>query len=1006
MSESKTDIDTNGGLGLDDQTSTTQDDNREFAWRVCMETDAHKRLSLKEQSLEQGLQHCAELITILDAGFGNITKHSKQAADSIWPSDNRKDWINQCHDIIRDHQDFRVLVGVAGATGSGKTSALNALLGFRELLPTNNEEAATAVQCKVAFNDDIRPEYAFRCHVTFQSKQVLETRLKKFFDDLEARNELEESHNGSAEDEDALRDFESMLRPTSEMINIVFGLQDDQVEMLGFDGVLQSNPDALELLGTVKEFHDANAEAISEKMKPYMDSTAADHSISGARFAAWPLIEQVELYVKSDILRNGVVLVDLPGLGDAVESRALVAQRSFDQLTATLIVAQAPRAADNSTAVDLMSKHQEIAMMLDGKFHKQTFCVCLSQIDQIDRKAALRKPDARADTDLQSWLNEEESHKRSLKTKLQEQKRAKKQMNKLRMALRKPRKPLGKKEVDLAKEAAAKATQHKIKGEKRGQKLLIARTSQEISASKRRLIELDGIITFNCIQARNQFLQDRIERDFRKRQARLFTKNSGSMQKTYDGQVSVCPTSAKAFWKCKSPINRMTGFPTEAYTGIPGLASWIRSATVPKREEHVDDLLNRLHAQYNIIQLWSKDKCKLSNTPITKDSFEEHILADVLKTMEQSLTASWSQLYAEVVKMNPLNNKKGQLDKCPGLCAQAVRGWAYKKPDDKASDDKVHWATYKANLSRSGGKFVSKSKAQTQEYNWMEDISHILFRTIVEDWNRSLNHDIPSLTSYAWPVIDQIWDSFIMDLNMSIANIEPRLLTEFMNEKPSLETIKTKTKNKVRQALKRISKQASQSHPLVVRRFQSEWEGTFRNALAIRGTGAHTARQQVLLRFATEESQKTFNTSYDYLQDQLQMTFDKLPEELNSIAEFAIGDLRRHIGVLLNKLLESADLALKMEAVASEELRLQQSIKETLLNLTLHWKFPATANDVHDHEAGHQLPQEYRHVQTELEQLEDDDYEINSDSDSNDDENTDDEKFSDAGGDEDTEVKN
>ncbi|KAI0530184.1 hypothetical protein GGR58DRAFT_524900, partial [Xylaria digitata] len=312
--------------------------------------------------------------------------------------------------IVEDHEDFKVLVGVAGATGSGKTSALNALLGFHDLLPTNNEEAATAVQCKVAFNDDIDSEHAFRCHVTFQSKEALEIKIKQFVNDLKVRDELEESHSGSAEDEQALREFESVLQPTREMVNIVFGLQDDRVDKLGVDGVLKSNPEAFELLGTVKKFHSGDAEAISKQMKPYMDSTIADHFTSGTSFAAWPLIEQVELFIKSDILRNGVVLVDLPGLGDAVESRALVAERSFNQLTATLIVTQATRAADNSTAVDLMSKNHEMAMMMDGKFRRETFCVCLSQIDQIDRKAALRKSDAKANTDLQNWLEEERMH--------------------------------------------------------------------------------------------------------------------------------------------------------------------------------------------------------------------------------------------------------------------------------------------------------------------------------------------------------------------------------------------------------------------------------------------------------------------------------------------------------------------------------------------------------------------------------------------------------------------
>ncbi|KAI0544729.1 hypothetical protein F4679DRAFT_600356 [Xylaria curta] len=972
MSESKATIRIKVQSGHD-QVTPTSEDSKNFVWTDCSEADARRRLMIKEQALEVGLESCARLIDSIEGGFNNIAKHSKQSAELIWSSESRTEWVTQCQEIMKDHADFKVLVGVAGATGSGKTSALNALLGFQEMLPTNNEEAATAVQCKVAFNHDTRPEHAFRCHVTFQSKKALETKLEQFFSDLKLRNDLEAIHNGSAEDEEGLRALESILLPTREMIGIVFGLQDDQIEKLGLEGVLKSNPEALELLGTVKKYNSSSADEISKTMKPYMDSTAASHSLSGASFAAWPLIEQVELFVKSDILLNGVVLVDLPGLGDAVESRALVAERSFHQLTSTMIVTQATRAADNSTAVNLMSKHHEMAMMMDGKFQKETFCVCLSQIDQIDRRAALRKPDAKANTDLRSWLEEEATQKLNLKAKLQERKRAGRVMERLRKAVRKRQKQLDKKGANSAKEAAAKASLHKLKGEKRAQKLLIANISQEISNCKRRFVELDGVITFTCIQARNRYLRERIDSDFRKRQARLVAMTPG-IKGTYDSRVAVCPTSARAFWKCNSTINRVPGFPSEPYTGIPALASWIRSSTIPKREEHADDLLNRLQAQYNALQLWSKDKCKLKDAPITKESFEQEVLADVLETMKQSLKSYWPQLTAAANKLNPLHDKQEVLNQCPSLCAEAVRGWAYKKPDDKASNDKVHWTTYQASLSRLGGRFVSKPKSEVHEYNWVADISNILFRTIVKDWNQSLNHEIPSLTDLAWPMIDKIWDEFNENLRSSVQVREPRLLPELENEKSSVDNLKTRTKNQVREALRRISDHASQSHPLVMGRVQYEWHTPFQEALEIKGNGAHTARQQLLLGFAADRSKKTFNTTYHDLQCKLQEGFDRLPGELEGISETAVQRLRLHIRALLDKLLEPKDLALKREAVAEEKARIQQSVQSTLSDWTLQWKLP-TIDDDND-VADEQIPQEYRHTKTQLEQMEDD----NSDS--------------------------
>ncbi|TGJ86567.1 hypothetical protein E0Z10_g2162 [Xylaria hypoxylon] len=989
MEEEEININVKVEPSLDHQMTTTSENMKTLPWTECSEADAYKRLSIKEQSLDIALDYCEQLINKIEDVFANIKKHSEESAELIWPLEDREEWISQCQDIIKEHKDFNILVGVAGATGSGKTSALNALLGFQELLPTNNEEAATAVQCKVAFNDETRPEYAFRCHVTFQSKEALEIKIRQFFNDLKVRDELQESHRGSLEDEQALRELESVLQPTREMVNIVFGLQDDQVQDLGLEGVLKSNPEALQLLGTVKKFNSSNVDAISKQMKPYMDSTTADHSTSGECFAAWPLIEQVELFIKSDILRNGVVLVDLPGLGDAVESRALVAERSFNQLTATLIVAQATRAADNSTAVDLMSKNQEMAMMMDGKFHKETFCVCLSQIDQIDRKAALRKPDAKANLDLQNLLKEEESHKFTLKTKLQERKRRKKLMKKLRMAMRKPRKS--------GKEIAAKAVMYKLKGEKRGQKLVLAKICQQITSSKRNLIEADGKITFTCIRARNQYLRDRIGLDFKKRQARLDAK-TGTRESAYDGQVAVCPTSARAFWNCKSTIKRVTGFPSEEYTGIPGLASWIRSATIPKREEHVDELLSRLQAQFNIIQLWSEDRSKLSDLLVTKDSFEKDVLADVLKTTEHNLSVYWSQLATKVTELNPFHNEEEVLSDCPELCRKTVIGWAYRKPDNKASNDKLHWTTYHASLSRLGGKFVSKSKGILQEYNWMQDISRILYDVIVKDWDQSFNKDVPFLINDARPMIDTIWDGFIENLNSSIEETEPRLLSYFMNEKHRLDTIKRNTKIKVKAALRHVTERASQSHPLILGKIQLGWQEAFQAALGIRGqssihstmvydtdsvigNGSYTARQQLLLCFAADQSGKVFIAAYKDLEHRLKDNFNQLPKELDTISQFVVRELRRIVGLSLDKVLKpTSDLALKLEVVAEEKKRLQLCVQTAPLKWTLESGFLSPGNCEIDSKTEQGLPEEYRHSQTELERLEDDDGESDSES--------------------------
>ncbi|KAI0509709.1 hypothetical protein F5B22DRAFT_657903 [Xylaria bambusicola] len=933
----------------------------DFAWTKCAEADVHERLLIKERSLEIGLSHCENLIDEVSNRFSNIAEHCEPSMEIIWALEDRNEWINQCREIARDHRDFRVPVGVAGATGSGKTSVLNALLGFQELLPTNNEEAATAVQCKVSFNYDNRPKYAFRCHITFRSKEALKAELKQFFDNLKLKDELEELNDDSADGEEALCNLEMAMQPTREMISIVFDLEDDEIQELDLDGVLNSNTEALKLLGTTKEFNHRTADGISQMVKPYMDSTAEDHGATGTSFAAWPLIEQVELFVKSDILLNGVILVDLPGLGDAVRSRAIVAEKAFDQLTATIIVSQATRAADNSTAVNLMSKHQEMALILDGRLHKQAFCVCLSQIDHIDRKAALRKPDAKANEYLQELLGEEEDHRSLLGVGAQAKKKLSKVKRKEQRKLSRHQElhPKGKAAERIKAQAAYNATRKRFK-----------KVLKDINDSRRRLEELEGEIIFICIRARNQYLNQRIQQDFRKRHARLLGETP-DMQKTYDAQVAVCPTSSAAFWKCKCPFSSEPGFPDELYTGIPGLAKWIRDATIQKREEHVNGLLNRLQVQYNTIKLWVQDKRRLKDTPLTRDWFETHILADAIESLEEDLEVYWPTLTEAVEDQYPLDNVNRELilHEGPGKCIDAVKGWSYKKSGNGASA-KMHHNTYQAILTRKGGKFMSVSNNTYTEYFWMGDLSHVLFSIVVKDWTQALHIDIPSMAGDAELAIDKIWDRFIQDLNARVNKAEPRLLPQIKNEEPNLEAFKKAAKTRIRQALKRLSKGAGQAYPLVAFKAQEEWAETFKGAVNIRGTGSHAARQQLVLNFAKKNSRNTLEKIYDYLDEQLCANFGSLPEELQSISDDTVRSLRSYLIMFIDKTLESTDMAIKSEDVAEEKIGLRMAVNSELDMWDAQWGNLDLDEYVNDKQAGC-IPDEYQHARSKLEASDD-----------------------------------
>ncbi|OTA96176.1 hypothetical protein M434DRAFT_28035 [Hypoxylon sp. CO27-5] len=925
-----------------------------FTWNSCENSENQIRISVKEVAEEVGFRLGGQIESTLET-FLLSEAGLDESSSTVLGRKLLEKWAQDYKNLVNLHKEFKVPVGVAGPTGSGKTSALNALIGLPELLPTNNQEAATAVPCKIAYNDDDRSAMKFRACVTFRRKPDLRRQLDQFFEDLKRRDELREADTGSAEDFEALRNANASLKPTFEMIWTVFGLEEREVSKMTTEDLL-SNEDVSMLLGTKKKYHAPNADQLSEQIKPYMDSTTARHSKSGSEFAAWPLIDEVDIFVKSDILRNGVVLVDLPGLADSVESRAAVAQAYFSKLIATLIVSPARRAADDSTSVKLMSDHQELRMKMDGKFHKRSYCIVISQTDQIDRRSALRTRQAKANPKLQELLEEESDLKSKKQEKTEQLKKARKQIAELQKASKSATSK--KKEPEKSSRGVSKI-RPKVRDESgiKAQRATVSRIEEQIDAVKKKLKDVEGHILFLCVKDRNEFLEDRIQQDFQRRQAVISDGDQGCFKDTYDGRVSICPISAKAFWQCDADEEPVVGFPTRFYSGIPNLSQWIRNATIQERETHANSMLRELHRLYNLIQTWSKEEWKHNRFHVNREWVEEELFPPIYDKLRESLDEHWAKLKREVDKLSPLKNQKISLNSCEKECENVVKSWSYKNITDDASRTKVHWTTYQANIQRRGGKFISKPGEDAIEYNWMEDLSNVLLKTIVSDWNRALNYEIPELAKPAYEIIDNIWADFLGRLRLTVDDTLSQLLPFLDDVTPNLESIKEQVKGKMRRALKNISKDASNVSTDMVKSIQKKWDQTFKESIRVKGKGSFNRREELIVGFARSSGRKMFNAAFETLRKQLKNNFEQLPSVLSSISGFAIQAVKDLITALLNNIVLPSDF--KVEDALKEKFKLQRRIRQVLIQWDLEWKVPETTSNYLIKDESVTLPDEY-----------------------------------------------
>ena len=305
-------------------------------------------------------------------------------------------------------------MGVAGPTGAGKTSILNALLDIPELLPSSARRAATASVCCVSWNASDDPSQLFRAEVIYRHKDDVREELEDLLADLRQLRKLDAELSVDPMNEANVEErFELNERITDRIDTICatwgVGRKEMEDEHMTTGIIFDRKHDIHDVLGTTASFCSLSREHFTTCMKPYLDSTVGRDGT-----LLWPLIREVRLYVKSDILKHGITLVDLPGLSDRNEKRAAIAKGFFHKLTILMSVAASTRASDEKTSADIFRKNcltrsQEISMKLDGKFNKQGFCVIASKSDEIDTYGFCQNEiSAQADVNLQQNVREKE----------------------------------------------------------------------------------------------------------------------------------------------------------------------------------------------------------------------------------------------------------------------------------------------------------------------------------------------------------------------------------------------------------------------------------------------------------------------------------------------------------------------------------------------------------------------------------------------------------------------
>ncbi|KAG7465983.1 hypothetical protein MATL_G00160000 [Megalops atlanticus] len=347
-----------------------------------------KRLTVFSAETEQLLQTCEDVLQdgrqAASQIYSKLTEISCRTTESKIFLEELKRKIS----VLKEQSpDKKIYIGFFGKTGAGKSSLINAILNEDQLLPSGGcFSACTSVFVHVQANTESNK---YKADIEFISKEDWEAELRFLLEILSDTNEDDRDDMEQGNDEDD--DLQSMAREKITAIYGDEGLQKNYCDLVG----MKRFPEIPDKCRKTLSFE--SAKELYENIGCYIRSDK-DTSDNGIQPQLWPLVKRVTISVPNcPALLDRIVLVDLPGAGDANKHRDEMWKECLSQCSSVWIVNEINRALSEKVTNEIFENTLR-TIAGGGECHNITFiCTKTDIINPLEIKRNYKITDSDLD---------------------------------------------------------------------------------------------------------------------------------------------------------------------------------------------------------------------------------------------------------------------------------------------------------------------------------------------------------------------------------------------------------------------------------------------------------------------------------------------------------------------------------------------------------------------------------------------------------------------------------